>query len=368
MLDRAKRNYAAPFWTCLAAIVLFATGLIVLLYQNPRISLLAFEGRLELGAPAVLISHPVGGIVDRIKTADGDWAEVNQILLEFDDTALAAAHKLNEDRWHAATVRLARLRAELAGEESFDLTALQNNIGSSAAIADLFERQAALFRTRAQTRAARTKQLDEQIAYLRNQLATAETEAAASPDPEIIAELEQELTETEARRQQIGTDFRQAIEAEIADLDPLQRDLAAQLETTTRQLDALTVAAPVAGFVRWADGIAEGAVVAADATLAELLPKGAEPVVRFALPARQAAEIDVGQDVEIRHDDQQTPLAGYIRSVGPTTDMKHAVTVALRAPETRLPAGTTVRIVVTTDVTRLLRDLAAPTLAQARPE
>ena len=119
-----------------------------------------------------VVQHQEGGLVRAIHVRDGDRVSEGQALIVLDDVRIDAQLELLRTQLDAERAKAARLEAErlLAGAPSFPRDLVERK--GDPRVAELLERETALFR-------ARRDAVESQVSLLRRQIQEAGAEAAA---------------------------------------------------------------------------------------------------------------------------------------------------------------------------------------------
>lgn len=268
------------------------------------------------------VQHLEGGIVTSIHVRDGDHVEQGQLLIELDDTRARASYLVTYNRYLGELARLARLEAELQGNDAIEFPEpLTQDTRAPDRAARVMATEQREFRARREAidgeisvlrqrveqiterragmqaqRSARQRAIDSWREDLssrrqlveRNLIATAdlrplerelaEAEGDAGELQASIAAAGMEIGETELRIIQIGHDFQREVATKLreasASIDELEEELLA-LDDVLRRKE---IRAPVAGEVVNLRVHSEWAVIGPGERLLDIVP-GDEPLV-----------------------------------------------------------------------------------------
>lgn len=290
------------------------------------------EGALVVEGHLKDIQHPTGGRIAAILARDGQHVRAGQPLVRLDDTRARAEMEVVRLRLRDAALRRDRLLAEAEGR---DWPAPDASPEAAS--------EARVFAARAEDRAGRRRQVEEQIAQLREARAGQSAQAAARRQELALIRQERaamealrarglttlsrvttlqraeaategtlgqiaaqqavlgaQLAETEARLTQIGWEAQaetarelRAAEAQVAELEEQRRALAADLAATV-------LAAPIAGHVHELAVHTVGGVVAPGQVMARLVPDDAELVAELAVEPTQIDRVRADAPVRLR--------------------------------------------------------------------
>lgn len=309
-----------------------------------------------------VVQHQEGGIVKEILVRDGERVRQGQTLLVIGDVRLDATLDLLRTQHDGERAKVARLEAEraLLSDVKFppELAARRDE----PKVAELLQRETALFR-------ARREALDSQIAVLRKQIRQTEDEAKAL-DGQIAAEaralksqkeelavnqqllqqgfvqktrlmsLERAVAEYEARweehRAELAKTRQRASELELRVLaqrnsyvqsatDELKEastrlfDLEERLRPSKDASERQRIAAPIAGEVVGLRVFNPGAVIAPREVLMEIVPEDKTLIVEARIRPEDINHVRAGSPAEVRltaYQSRTTPLvAGSVNYV-----------------------------------------------------
>jgi HlyD family secretion protein len=311
------------------------------------------------------VSHLEGGILAELLVRDGDRVAAGQVLLRLDDTqARALVGQVRGQMW-AATARVARLRAEQAGERQFALPPeLEAAARQDSAAAATAEAEQKLFATRWESYDGTQAVHKKQIAQLQQQVSAIQSQAAATQDrlaytqeelatvkgllakgyerkPRVLElqRLTAELRGTVGELRAKEAEARQAIaqgELEMLNLentrrtevsDELQRaqteagDLIQRLKSAEDLLARLTVLAPQAGRVTELRFFTPGSAIPAGSPILDLVPQDDELVVEAAVQPTDIDNVHGGQPAQVRltayKQRKVPPIGGEVAWVAP---------------------------------------------------
>ena len=376
-------------------------------------------------APAVVkvdlnrkvVQHAEGGIVREIRVRDGDRVKQGETLIVLDDVKVDATLDLLSIQLIAERAKSARLGAEAAYAPKVPFPADILKREREARVAEILERERALFQSR---RGA----LDKQVAALRSQIHETQSETAAlleqiaAEDRAIalqreelraneellkqnfvqktrvltlqraVAEYEvkhgehraelarsrQKTTELELRIVSAQNAYKQTAVDELKDATARMFDLEDRLRPSRDAAERQHVIAPIAGEVVGLRVFTAGAVVGPRDVLLEIVPADKTLIVEARIRPEDINNVHIGSDAEIRltaYKQRTTPLvAGRISYVSGDrlvdTEKNAAYYVAqIQVPpanlgELRMQAGMPAEVYITTDERTALDYLVAP--------
>ena len=346
---------------------LFAGGafaLTLLLLSMIQISgAVTATGVVEGDAKPAPVQSVEGGRVSRIFVREGQRVAAGDPILRLDGGRLEAEVALLSARLEDASLREARLGAEYDGSEAgLNGANAQGEIDILMARRDVHEsRLAALRETAGQLATQRAgvmqsaELLRERLALAEEYLLTAERLAdkglvvrkqlldARAARMDIAAQLSERETETarldsriaEASHQYAETerDFRQAAVTDLKTTAVERQELELRLAEARGQLARLTLVAPREGVVHDLSVTAEGAVVASGATIAEIVPSGANARFALALAPTDVDDVFPGQEVRLLFPGLNSPttpeITGRVEHIAAAASTDAATKAAL---------------------------------------
>jgi epimerase transport system membrane fusion protein len=309
-----------------------------------------------------VVQHQEGGIIKQILVRDGEHVRQGQILVVIDDVRLDATLDLLRTQHDGERAKAARLEAERAFLPAvvFPLELAARN--GEPKVAELLQREAALFR-------ARREALDSQIAVLRKQIhhtveeaqalagqIAAEERALKSQKEELavnqqlfkqgfvqktrVMSLERAVADYEARweehRAELAKTRQRSSELELRVLaqrnayvqsatDELKEistrlfDLEERLRPSKDASDRKRIASPIAGEVVGLRVFSPGAVVGPREVLMEIVPEDKTLIVEARIRPEDINHVRAGFPAEVRltaYQTRTTPLvAGSVHYV-----------------------------------------------------
>jgi HlyD family type I secretion membrane fusion protein len=346
-------------------VAVIALGLLVLgvwVVQAPLSGAIIAPGFVKVDMNRKVVQHQEGGIIKQVLVRDGEHVRQGQVLVVIDDVRLDATLDLLRTQHDGERAKAARLEAERAflPDVSFP-TELAARRGEPK-VAELLQRETALFR-------ARREALDSQIAVLRKQIRhtvdeaqalagqiAAEERALKSQKEELavnqallkqgfvqktrLMSLERAVADYEARweehRAELAKTRQRASELELRVLaqrnsyvqsaaDELKEastrlfDLEERLRPSKDASDRQRIAAPIAGEVVGLRVFSPGAVVGPREVLMEIVPEDKTLVVEARIRPEDITHVRAGSQAEVRltaYQTRTTPLvAGNVNYV-----------------------------------------------------
>lgn len=301
-----------------------------------------------------VVQHQEGGLVREIHVRDGDRVRQGQELIVLDDVRVDAQLELLRVQHDSEVARGARLTAEAASRRAVAYPKEVMGRAKDAKVAEILERENALFRSRRDA-------LDSQIAELRRQIGEIGNEAAALSD-QIAAEdralelqkqelsanqellrqnyvqktrvltLQRAVAEYEARygehraelakaRQRASelqlrilsmeNQYRQAATDELKDNTAKIFDLEERLRPTRDASERQRIVAPIAGEVVGLKVFTPGAVIGPRDVLMEIVPDDKRLIIEARIRPEDINHVGPGSEADIRltaYKQRNTPL------------------------------------------------------------
>lgn len=406
-----------------------ALGLLVLgvwVVQAPLSGAVIAPGFVKVDMNRKVVQHQEGGIIKQVLVRDGEHVRQGQVLAVIDDVRLDATLDLLRTQHDGERAKAARLEAEraLLPEVMFpqELAARRGE----PKVAELLQRETALFR-------ARREALDSQIAVLRKQIRhtvdeaqalagqiAAEERALKSQKEELavnqqllkqgfvqktrLMSLERAVADYEARweehRAELAKTRQRASELELRVLaqrnsyvqsaaDELKEastrlfDLEERLRPSKDASDRQRIAAPIAGEVVGLRVFSPGAVVGPREVLMEIVPADKTLVVEARIRPEDINHVRAGSPAEVRltaYQTRTTPLvAGSVnyvsadRMVDPQSGTPYYVVnvdvsagALADAGNLRMQAGMPAEVYIRTDSRTAFDYMLAPVTAYLR--
>lgn len=361
-----KTDYRKPALAGAVAVFLLLGGTLAWAATAMLASAVIASGSVIVAGKPKSVQHLDGGIVKAIHVDTGMRVARNDVLIELDDTTIAANLAIYRRRLREAVVAKERLAAELEGQSSF---APPDGLARLLGLGDLstsIAQQRSLMQARQLTRHGQLEQLDERIAQLRNQIRGAASlrreklEQVARYDEEIatvsglasqslaprshllglerarselrgavaeqdaeVARLENVVTETRLAKLQIDREFRERVIAELEKVDGQIDELRQQMEATRKQLARVAIRAPESGVVHELSVYTLGGVIQPGQTVMQIVPQTGRNEVELNVDIHSIDQVTVGQRAILRfpafHQRTTPEVEGVVESISPSS-------------------------------------------------
>ena len=345
--------------------LLVGAGLLALgvwLVLAPLAGAVIAAGFVKIDMNRKVVQHQEGGIVKQILVRDGERVRQGQVLVVIDDVKLDATFDLLRTQHDGERAKAARLEAERAFLPAVAFPAELAKRGSEPKVAELLQRETALFRARRQALDSQVeilrkqiKQTGEEAKALGSQIA-AEERALKSQKEELalneklatqgfvqrtrLMQLERGVSEYEARleehRAELAKNGQRTSELELRILaqrntyvqsatDELKEistrlfDLEERLRPSKDAAERQRIVSPIAGVVVGQKVFTAGAVVGPREVLMEIVPEDKTLIVEVRIRPEDINHVRMGSEAEVRltaYQSRTTPLvAGSVTYV-----------------------------------------------------
>lgn len=304
-----------PVVTFLCVTAIFFGGLAAWSAMAPLASGAVAQGMVRVDTNKKTIQHLEGGIIREILVRDGERVRAGQALVRLDSMAVQADQAVLQNQSWAAQLEEARLLAERAGEDDFNIPAALKPLASRRDLAALISVQRNIIRSQrsamqgdidvqgkkiaqqqAQIEALNTQivSTQEQIRLFKEELVTAQDLLARGYErkPRVlglqrsVAQAEGDLSSLNGRLETAGqtiAEVRAQIEAIRRQRDKIisddlekarskKEEAEQQLRKGADKLRRIDVVAPQDGYVLGLKYFTAGAVVGAGAPILDIIP------------------------------------------------------------------------------------------------
>ncbi len=328
LLGEVSKARPVPMWVFTVMVAVAAVALVAFAFLGEYTRRERVDGYLELDIGAARVSAPEASVVAELMVKEGDEISAGQPIA-----------RLSQERTTAAGANA----SELVHQE---LTARLHSLESEATQATLMgEQQAAQARKRVDDLRKELEQAEAEVQSQQQRLASAQQEAQRAT--QLVKEglyseammrerrndvLDQttKLQSLRGSRAAVERELR-AAQAELPLIDIRARTQLQQIEQRRSELQQAlvqeeahsdsAVRAPISGIVTNI-AAARGDSVAADATLATIMPKGSGLHAQLLVPTRAIGFIEPGNAVVLRYDafpfQRFGQYRGHVTSVGRT--------------------------------------------------
>ena len=152
-------------------------------------------GQIVVDTNRKTIQHLEGGIVDEILVRDGDKVERGDVLITLDNKQIRARLNAIEVRYFSELAKLARLKAEVGGEENITYPEFLLSRSGELRVQEMIDTQEVAFKSRRDALEGRRSILTAKINELEERIAGLEAERETTIAVQSV--IEQELTDAE---------------------------------------------------------------------------------------------------------------------------------------------------------------------------
>jgi HlyD family type I secretion membrane fusion protein len=320
------------------------------------------DGVIAVSGNRQAVQHRDGGIVTRLNVSEGQMVAQGDLLLQISASELIAAERGMTGEAVALQALRARLLAERANLLSVDVPAAFENLAAEdKMLADeamlgqtmMFEARINSIATERSVLQQRIKQHSEQIAGAEHQIASthvqqrlmveeldglrtlvpngyvainriremerraAEMEGKEGSHRSEIARLGEAIGEARLQILSLERQRSEEVAAELRDVQVRLDEILPKLTSVREQIARATVRAPTSGQVVGLQVFTEGGVVAAGATLMEIVPRDRSLVIAAKASPTDADDLAIGMHTQIRFpalQEKSIPIIGGLIS------------------------------------------------------
>ncbi len=359
-------NYRRPaIIGLLALVVLFGGGIAWANFAQISGAVIATGSVVVEGKPKS-VQHLDGGIVKAIHVSNGDLVKSSEILVEIDDTSIAANLAIYKSRLRDTLIRKARLLAELNDEVGFEPPTEIAQLLNLGDLKSSIKQQLALQNARRLTRQSQLAQLDEKVSQFENQIlgvegltvekkiqietyneeisaieklvakkltsksrlislqrAKAELRGQMAENKAEISRVRNSISETRIAKLQVDREFREKVVAEAEQTETKIDELRQQVEATSKQLSRVSIRAPISGKVHELNIFTIGGVVQPGQTLMQIIPQTGNFEIELSVDVSSVDQLFYGQKAVVRfpafHQRTTPQLDGKVSKISPTS-------------------------------------------------
>ncbi len=317
----------SPFWSnlLLYGIIVFLVVIVIWAHFAILDEVTTATGKVIPSSQIQVIQNLEGGILADIQVREGDTVEKGQVLLRIDDTRFSASLKEGESNYYALLSAIARLKAQVNGDEklTFPKEVMQKRPDLAASELELFKYH--------------KDQLDSSIGTLKKSHAFAKKELGITKPlvkEGLMSELEllrlqREVNELEGKIDAHSDKFRSTAQEELnkkeSELNALKEALAANQDRVTRT----TVRSPVRGTVKKVNVTTIGGVITPGMDIMEVVPLEDTLLVEARVRPSDIAFIHPGQNATVKFTAYDYAIYGGLDSV-----VEHISADTIHEPET----------------------------------
>jgi len=296
-------------------------------------------GHLKVETNAKLVQHAEGGIVGQIRVREGDVVKSGDVLVILDAASTKAQLATIRARLSELKLRRARLHAERSGKTQIDLTPEMTSANNQSEIANqqkLLQSRQASHQSKLDQVVRRSEQLQAEVGELDSQTKSKQAEIASLDDDlkrltqldkkrlvrkSKLSELHRQLSRAQGetsriaasasrskgeiaqmalKAEEIKSDYRSAV---LKELNQVQVEIAQLNEQETAahdQMRRVEIRAPRNGRVHELAVHTKGGVIAAGATIMQIVPNNEGLVVEARAAPQDIDQVRQGMPATVR--------------------------------------------------------------------
>lgn len=355
----------------LGIVVLLVGGCAAAAAATPVSSAVTVAGTVGGPGSSAVIAHPSGGVISKLLVHDGDSVAAGDVLFRLADNGLAKRQEALEQNHASTLVRLARLRAETRGADSFDLPTELRDGASSDTVQNALAVEREKFQTDRANLAANLAEIAIQSRASRRSITTLQAERArltatshsrtkptAKPSPTASVgdtaapaptasttavpapTASTEDTETDSRMAKIDSQIASqhdsldqaasqanqlrssARASALAEWESVRQDSAesqADIDQIDQQIQGLTVKAPISGVLTGSAVHVRGDVLGPAQAAMQIVSERGSAAFTARLPISDRQSVKPGQQVRIEFTSKNRldhpALSGHVRQI-----------------------------------------------------
>ena len=353
------------------------------------------SGQVLVRGSTKLVQNVDGGVVSEILVKNGDTVQQDQVVVRLDPTLLRVNLDIARNRLAEALTQKARLEAEQLGLSEIDFAAMdtsdaaqhlgpkplskqktgQNQIFIARRAVQLSSDdrlRAKISQIESQTEGAQVALAAkrDQLSFIQSELvdvvelnrqglarqsqvldlqrSQSEMLAQIAADQSQIATLADSVRDANLEMAQTRRTFQEEVVTKLGEVTTLSEELILQIVTTQKQLDRVEIRAPATGVVHELQVATVGGVLAAGATILQIVPLDEGLQFEFKLDPKYVDQVFVGQKAKLHFpafSARSTPeLFGSVTSVSPTSITEQQTGKTFYRLELDIPAAELARL------------------------
>ncbi len=379
-------------WTGLTVIVVGVLGFGGWAAFAPLSGAVIAPGFVKVDMNRKVVQHQEGGIVKQIFVRDGDHVGAGQTVMLLEDVKVDASLELLRTQLDAERAKVARLEAERVVAPGPKFPADLEARAKEVRVAELIERETALFRARRQSLESQMAVINKQIRETRDEIKAwreqiaaeeraiklmreelaanesllkqgfvantrilglqrqvAEYEARYGEHQAELAKAHQRISELELRTLSMRNDYVKAATDELKESTSRMFDIDERLRPTKDASDRQKIVAPIAGEVVGLKFFTSGGIVGPREVLMEIVPDERTLIVEARLRPEDINHVRPGAHADVR-------LTAYKPRNTPMVEGSVTYVSGDRLMDTSTPGGTPYYLVYVNVPTKALAD------------
>ncbi len=254
------------------------------------------QGKVIPSSQVQVVQNLEGGIVDKIFVSEGDTVKKGQKLVQIDDTRFAASYNENLAKYMAILGSVARLEAEVKGEDKVVFPKILHEKGK-----DIIASESQLFDTR-------KEQLDSNLYNLHGNLELADKELKIT-EPLVkeglmsqleLLRLQREINEIKGQINTEEDKFQSEAQKQLTAKEGELAALSEQLKAVKDRKDRTMVVSPVPGIVKKINIVTEGGVIQPGMDIMEIVPSEDSLLIEAKISPSDIAFVNIGDDAVVK--------------------------------------------------------------------
>lgn len=265
------------------------------------------SGTVIASSRVQVIQSVDGGVLEQLRVHEGDRVRKGDVLAVFDETRTRASLQETEAKFTSQRATLARLQAELNGNEPYFAPELMKRFPGVVQV------QETLYQERRKALTAELQSLADVARLARDELAMVERLIATGDASQVeLLRARKSVTEAESALANRKNKYVQDVSAELAKVREDYEQVEQQLTQKRQQLANSVVSSPASGIVKNVKFTTLGGVLRAGDELLQVVPVDDQLIVEAKVLPRDIALIRPGLKATIKFDAYDYTIFGIV--------------------------------------------------------